>query len=70
MRCETFKVPNAVCNWAASGTLHYNGILYDIFTFLLMSCHDEELRLYNVTKEDDKTVTCWVASKGGEVCSL
>ena len=35
-----------------------------------ISCHDEELRLYNVTKEDDKTVTCWVASKGGEVCSL
>ena len=36
MHFKTFKVPNATHNWAALGTLHYIGILYDIFTFLLM----------------------------------
>ena len=36
MHFKTFKVPNAGRDWAASGTLHYIGMLHEIFTFLLM----------------------------------
>ena len=41
MHFKTFKVPNAGHDWAASGTLHYIGMLYKIFTFLLMVRCDE-----------------------------
>ena len=41
MHFKTFKVPNAGRDWAASGTLHYIGMLHEIFTFLLMRASSE-----------------------------
>ena len=49
MRCKNFKVPNAVRNWAALGTLHYIGMLHEIFTFLLMEmCQDQPPEVFRM----------------------
>ena len=65
MHFKTFKVPNAGHDWAASGTLHYIGMLHEIFTFLLMSRsmwfatpRPHQLRTVSLKWSVTRTVTC------------
>ena len=60
MHFKTFKVPNAVRNWAASGTLHYVGMLYDIFTFLLMDLDNTAWAVREFVRREAPLLVCHV----------
>ena len=64
MHFKTFKVPNAGHDWAASGTSHYIGMLYDIFTFLLMLTSILFSRFMFDLQAANKAAMCTPASGG------